>query len=304
MILLGWLAVRFGIVEKDMMDKVGKVCFTYFLSSRVFLELYNSEASFSEGVPMLEYLTVATLVSFVITWILAAKLIKDKNSVGAFVQGTFRSSFTVLGLSMVGNLAGDEGIAYSASVLMMTVILYNTMAVICLTKPNEGTGDKAQGFWSKAGHLIKDILTNPLIIGVILALLTRAMGIKLPYIADKTISYLSDMAIPLSLITIGASLDLDRIKGRIGLAFLAAFIKTFGLAMVAIPVAVFLGFRQLDLAIITIVFTTGNPSASYVMTKSMNGDSELSATALVLSTLLSVFSLTLGLYILRSLGLI
>lgn len=304
MILLGWLAVRFGIVEKDMMDKVGKVCFTYFLSSRVFLELYNSEASFSQGVPMLKYLTATTLVCFVLTWMLAAKLIKDKNSVGAFVQGTFRSSFTVLGLSMVGNLAGDEGIAYSASVLMMTVILYNTMAVVCLTKPSGSKGVITKGLWSKAVLLSKDILTNPLIIGVILALFTRATGFKLPYIANKTIGYLSDMAIPLSLITIGASLDLNRIKGRIGLAFLAAFIKTFGLALVAIPAAVLLGFRELDLAIITIVFTTGNPSASYVMTKSMNGDSELSATALVLSTLFSVFSLTLGLYILRSLGLI
>ena len=47
-----------------------------------------------------------------------------------------------------------------------------------------------------------------------------------------------------------------------------------------------------------------NPSACYVMAMSMNNDGELAATAIVLSTLLSVVTTTLALYILKTLALI
>ncbi len=304
MIFLGYMVIKSKILTRETMDRIGRLCFTYCLSSHVFMELFDSDASIGDSMPLLIFLLIATLITFTITWIIAAKTIKNKNSVGTFVQATFRSSFTVLGLSMVGNLAGNDGIVYASGVLVMTVILYNTLAVLCMSpyRANACT-DSAQPQSVRLIPLIKDIFTNPLIVAVILAFLVKVSGLKLPYIATQTVGYMSDMAIPLSLITIGSSLDFGRIKGQLGLAFTAAFIKTFGLAIVIIPLAVFAGFRDLDIAIVAILFTTGNPSASFVMAKSMDGDCDLAATALVLSTLMSIFALTLALYILRSLGL-
>ena len=304
MIFLGHLIVRLKAMSREGMDKIGRLCFTYCLSSRVFVELFTSDASMGECLPLLIFLIAATLATFVVIWAVAAKKIKNKSSIGAFVQASFRSSFTVLGLSMIGNLAGNDGIAYASSVLMMTVILYNTMAVLCMSGIDTPQ-DRATGsiLIRKTKVLIKAIFLNPLIIAVLLALFSRLADVTFPHIIAQTAEYLSDMSIPLSLLTIGSSLDLDRIKGSIGLAFIAAFIKTFGLALVVLPVAVLCGFRGLDLAITAILFTTGNPSAAFVMAKSMGCDSELAATSLVISTIMSIFALTFALYILRSLSL-
>ena len=49
---------------------------------------------------------------------------------------------------------------------------------------------------------------------------------------------------------------------------LSALVKTLFQAVLVVPVAVFCGFRGIELAAIAILFTSANPSACYVMTES------------------------------------
>ena len=76
------------------------------------------------------------------------------------------------------------------------------------------------------------------------------------------------------------------------------------LPAVFLPIAAWMGFR--DQALVAIVILCGAPStvSGYVMAKNMGGDHVLAASIVVLSTALSAVTLTLTLFILRTLALI
>ncbi len=303
MIFIGWFARKKGVIEKEMMDKVGKLTFTYCLSSRIFLDIYGADFSRMKDLSLTAYCFAATVITFAAIWFLAWKLMKRKESAGAFTQACFRSSFTVLGLSMVRNMAGEEGVAQCASLLTVIVILYNILAVLALTKGG-GTSGADLHFGAMLKQIGKKVVVNPLIIAAVLGLPFCILGVQLPSLIQKPIQSLGDLAVPLSLLCIGAALDTSKVKKCFGYASLAALTKTVFLGLTVIPVAALIGFRGLELSVVAILFTTANPSACYVMAMSMDNDSELAATAIVLSTLLSVITTTLALYILKTLALI
>ena len=70
------------------------------------------------------------------------------------------------------------------------------------------------------------------------------------------------------------------------------------------PIAVHMGFREQ--ALVAIVILCGAPStvSGYVMAKNMGADHVLSSSIIVLTTVLSAITLTLTLFILKSLALI
>ena len=80
--------------------------------------------------------------------------------------------------------------------------------------------------------------------------------------------------------------------------------KLIGLCAIFLPIAVKLGFRTDKLVAILIMLGSATTVSSFVMAKNMGGDHVLSSSIIVLSTALSAVTLTLTLFILRSMALI
>ena len=76
------------------------------------------------------------------------------------------------------------------------------------------------------------------------------------------------------------------------------------MALVVLPVAVLIGFRDLELMAITMAFTSANPSANYVMALSTGNDSDLAAACILFSTVMCLFTTIAILTVLRTLGLV
>ncbi len=298
-IILGTLGARAKILERDVMDKMARITFSWFLSVKIGLSIYDADLRNMSALPMTWFCAVGLLACFAVIWVLAHWLIRRKESVGAFVHCSFRSSITVLGLALVSSLAGDEGVAMCAPIVALGSIENNLLAVLCLTRPGEGGG-----FWKKLGRAAWQVVKNPLVIAAAAGCAANLLRLPCPVVIRTPLEYLAALAVPLSLLCIGTALDPGRVKNSLGLAAGAAFIKTAVLAAAMLPLAVWMGFRGTELAIIGFFFMLANPSGCYVMTLSMGGDAELTASATVLSTLFSVFTVTAMLYILRTLALI
>jgi predicted permease len=119
------------------MDHIGKLSFTYLLSTKIFNDIYSSDPGSFAGSGIVLFCMFATIGVFAVSWALAGRFMKRKESVGAFVQGCFRCSFTVLGMTMIETFAGAEGVARAAPLLAMASVLFNVLACIVLTKPGE-----------------------------------------------------------------------------------------------------------------------------------------------------------------------
>ena len=299
MILLGALGARARILERDVMDKMARITFTWFLSVKIGLSTYDADLHNMGALSVTVFCCVGLTAAFAVIWVLAHRLIRRKESVGAFVHCSFRGSITVLGLALASSLAGDAGVAMCAPLVALGSIQNNLLAVLCLTRPGEGGS-----FGKRLGGLLLSLVKNPLVIGAAAGLAANLLRVPCPAVIRTPLDYLAQLAVPLSLLCIGTALDVSRVRRSFGLAAGAAFVKTFAMAAVMLPIAVWMGFRGTELAVIGFYFLLANPSGCYVMTLAMGGDADLTASATVLSTFFSVFTVTLMLYILRTLALI
>jgi predicted permease len=83
----------------------------------------------------------------------------------------------------------------------------------------------------------------------------------------------------------------------------ATAIKIVWLPLIAAALLTALNVRGMDLSIGVLMAGTPAATATYIMAHEMKGDAELAGSIVMISTLLSVFTYTAALFILRTLGL-
>ena len=192
--------------------------------------------------------------------------------------------------------------------IVAAVPLFNIFSVIVLTfKAVSENADGKAAEKDSASNIKKaciNIARNPIIIGIVLGFLASVAGLKQPVIMQKTIQSVAQTATPVALICIGAGFEGSKAIKKIKPTLTATFIKLVGIAAIAIPVAVMMGFRNQELVAILIMTASPSTVTCYIMAKNMDNDGVLSSSIIVLTTLLSSITLTGWIFVLRSLGLI
>lgn len=182
-----------------------------------------------------------------------------------------------------------------------TVPLYNVAAVLILslTAPHDGEKPSARKLLLRT---LRDVATNPIILGILAGMLWSVLKIPQPVILQKSVSYLGNMATPLALIALGASFQLKSAKGKLGLTLGISAVKLFLFCGLFLPAAVWLGFRTEKLIAILIMLGSATTCSCFVMAKNMKHEGTITACTVMMTTLLSAFSLTMWLFVLKSLG--
>ena len=221
---------------------------------------------------------------------------KDKNSVGEFVQACYRSSTAVLGLALIQNIYGTTGMA--GMMVLGAVPLYNVYAVIVLQteSPINKKGEK------NIQRALKGIITNPILIGVILGLVASLINIKFPTIIDTSLNYVARIATPLAVICIGGEFSFKNAFKSLKKSSLAAAVKIILLPLVFVPIAILMGFYTDKLVAILVMLAGPTTPSCFIMAKQYGYEGTITSSAVVLTTLFSSVTLTLFIMILRSMG--
>ncbi len=300
MMLLGAFLKRIGLFDDGFASKMNKFVFLTPLPCLLFSQLSDIDFETAWNTRFVLFCFVSTAVCILIAFLMSL-LIKNKALRGEFIQASYRSSAALLGIAFIQNIYGNAG--FAPLMIIGSVPLYNIMAVIVLSvfSPENNSG-------RLDGRLVKKtalgIVTNPIMIGIALGLLWSALKLPVPYIADKAISSIGNVATPMGLMAMGASLDFKKAFGHMGPTVCAAFMKLLGFAAIALPFAIWLGFRNAELVAILIMLTSATTVSSFVMAKNMGHEGTLTSTTVMLTTLLSAFTVTFWLFVLRSKGLI
>lgn len=211
----------------------------------------------------------------------------------------YRSSVALLGAAFLENLYGSAGAA--SLIIIGAVPLYNAAAVtvLSLTSPTQKGLSKGA-----AKKVIKGIITNPIILGIIVGLAWTLLHIPQPTILTKTVNSISATGTPLGLMALGASFDWKKAIGRIKPALSATALKLVVFVAIFLPIAVAMGFR--DDKLVAALTMLGSPTtvSCFVMARNMGHEGTLTSSTVMLTTAFSAFTLTLWLYVLKTLALI
>ena len=295
LMVLGYVFKKINIFNEGLTKGLNRFVFKVALPLLVYKELASSDVEELWDTRFVLFCFLATVLSIVIAYILSF-LFKAKEIRPEFIQGTYRSSAALLGVGIATNLYGNAGM--TPLMIIGAVPLYNVFAVIVLTL-GQGEGKITVALMRKT---LWGVITNPIIIGVMLGIV-RAF-IPVPILLPKTLDYVSNLATPLGLMALGASFQFKEAITKIWPTGLATFLKLIGLGMIIIPIAVSMGYTHDKLVAVLIMTSSPTTVSTFVMAKSMGYNGTVSAGIVMLTTILSAFTLTVWLYILRTYGLI
>ena len=300
MMIFGWVCRRTELLDDHTTEKLNKFTFRTTLPALLFTDLSKADFYSVWDTKFVLFCMGATLMS-ILTAALYSLLHKDKSERGEIIQAAYRSSAAVLGIAFVNNIYGKSTMA--ALMIVGTVPLYNIAAVtvLSLTSPER---DAHAGRKQLFLPTVRGIVTNPIIIGIAAGMIWSVLKIPQPVILDKSVSYLANMATPLSLIALGASFRISDTRGKLPLTLGIAFIKLVLFCLMFLPLAVHIGFREEKLTAILVMLGSATRGSCFVMAKNLGHKGTVTAFSVMLTTLLSSFTLTAWLFVLKTLKLI
>lgn len=302
-IVMGYILNRKRMFNEGFISAANKFTFKVCLPIMIFIDMANSDITGEFDGKLVFFAAAITTIMFALIWIGAKLFIKDKSIIGAFVQASYRSSVAVMGFAFMLNIYGDIGLM--PMIVLGCVPLYNIYAVTVLTfeaPEAQNDTDKKRKFQNAFIGIIK----NPIIIGIVLGCIGSLLHVfdYIPQILSKTLNNFSVIATPLSLIVIGASFEGKAAIAKIKPTLVSCFIKLIALPAVFVSLAVLMGFR--GEALLALIIMLGSPTtpSCFIMAKNMNNDGVLTSSVIAATTLISSVTLTLIIFITKSLGLI
>ncbi len=298
MMLLGMLFRKLGWMDEVFAAKMNKFVFLVPLPVLLFEQLATVDFSEVWDIKFILFCFVVTAISITISTVISL-LWKDRSIKGEFIQATYRSSAALLGIAFIQNIYGTVGMA--PLMIIGSVPLYNVMAVVVLSffKPGNNSFDKVL-----VKKTLKGIVTNPIIIGIVAGFVWSALKLPMPLILHKTVSSIGATATPMGLMSMGATFEMKRATSKMKPTLVAVFMKLIGFCAIFLPVAAMLGFRNEQLIAILVMLGSATTVSSFVMARSMGHEGTLSSGVIMMTTLLSAFTLTMWLDVLRSFGLV
>lgn len=298
MMLLGMLFRKLGWMDEVFAAKMNKFVFLVPLPVLLFEQLATVDFSEVWDIKFILFCFVVTAISITISTLISL-LWKDRSIKGEFIQATYRSSAALLGIAFIQNIYGTVGMA--PLMIIGSVPLYNIMAVVVLSvfKPGNNSFDKAL-----VKKTLKGIATNPIIIGIVVGFVWSALKLPMPLILHKTVSSIGATATPMGLMSMGATFEMKKATSKMKPTLVAVFMKLIGFCAIFLPVAAMLGFRNEQLIAILVMLGSATTVSSFVMARSMGHEGTLSSGVIMMTTLLSAFTLTMWLDVLRSFGLV
>ncbi|MDR1763738.1 MAG: AEC family transporter [Dysgonamonadaceae bacterium] len=294
---IGYFARKINFVSGSFLSQMNRFVFQFLLPMMLFEDIrITYRGDFSNGKLIL--LVLAGLAAIILLTSLAVHLfIRRRGQQGSMIQGIYRSNFLIYGYPLATAMCGDSAITAIAMMMAIVIPVYNVLAVVILTLHSEKSGKRID-----IKKLLKDIISNPLIIGCCLGLIFGSLHIGFPHFIELPIEQISRIATPLALFVMGGEFQFSSLRNNIWKVVAATVSRLIFIPVIMLFIAVEMGFRGAELSVLVSLFATPTAVVSYIMADNMGNDGELSAQIVIMTTGLASFTIFLIVFFLRTWG--
>ncbi|MBH3340183.1 MULTISPECIES: AEC family transporter [unclassified Pseudomonas] len=291
MLFLGVVLKRVRWIDTSFIDTASSLVFRGTMPTLLFLGVVKADLDAAMQPQLLTYFFLATVASFFVAWAWAIWRVPFEDR-GIYTQGAFRGNNGIVGLALATSMYGDYGLSVGSLLAALVILCYNALSAVVLAIYSPGVKPGAKA-------IVRSIVTNPMIIGVLMAVPIAYWKIPLPQWFLTSAEYFAQMTLPLALICIGGTLSLASLHRSSGTAIGSGMMKMVWLPLLSTSGAWLLGFRGADLAILFLYFASPTAAASFVMARAVGANHELAAAIIVITTLAAVVTTNIGLLLLQ-----
>ena len=288
LLLLGNVLKTKGLTSEHFLNTSDKLIYYIFFPVLLFWKIGNASSDYSQQKDLYLAAVAAVFAVFILSTI-SLKLFHIKQfQAGSFSQSCFRFN-TYVGVAIVLNVLGDEGIQIFGVLLGIVIPIINVLVVIILIWHS----GKEYSASDRLKVTLKALLANPLILGCIAGILYSQFFGGFPRFIDNTFALMSMATLPLALLSIGGALTFKTVQQHFQVSLLASIFKLLILPVVGYLLLRGLNVSGLDFKVGMIFFALPTSTALYVLSAQLNSDTDLASASIVLSTLLSFIPLSI-----------
>ena len=279
----GYLTRRSGLVDEAFLQKLNTMVFRVFFPFLMFWNLYNVEADLSVKGSYIPVCIGSLLLLVLALVLLVPRIVKDRSKQSVIIQAAYRSNFVLFGIPMAESVFGASGAALATLMVAIIVPLYNVIAVILF--------ETYRGGQIKLLTLLKNIVTNPLILGTLIGLAFRLLHIQLPGAVETPVGAFAALTTPLALFILGGTLHFASMKANAKYLWPTMAVKLLLLPILVTILSSAFGFSNVERFEFLIMAGAPVAVSSYSMAANMGGDGDLAGEFVALSTVVSLFTL-------------
>ena len=294
---IGYLLRQIKFVTEEFLSQLNRFVFKFCLPLMLFQDIRLSYKGDFSNTSLIFASLIGISIIIILSFLIVPLIIKGKAQRGSIIQGIYRSNFLIYGLPLATGMYGSSAVASISMLMGIMIPFYNIAAVIILSIHSETENQKVT-----IKGIMKDIVTNPLIIGCFFGLLGGMIHLELPRFLEIPIAQLAATAAPLALFVMGGEFKFRKLKNNIYKVVAVTAARLIIVPVIALSIFISIGFRNVDLAVLLSIFATPTAMASYIMARNMGNDAELSAQIVVLTTASSCLTIFFIVFFLRSWG--
>ncbi|MBP7401172.1 MAG: AEC family transporter [Clostridia bacterium] len=303
LMVIGFFLKHIGLIDANMLDKSNKLVFRLFLPARIFSDVYQLDLIREFDLKLMLYAACGVMASILLMLAIVPRFVRQNGKRGSIIQAVYRSNYVIYAIPLATNMFGDAGLAPTTMLLPVVMILFNVIGVIILSAFSDKR-DPDQSIRQQIVRTLADIARNPLILGSVAGMVFSLLRIPLPAFLDKAVSQIGGIGSPFALLLLGAQFDWSRAKGNLRIATIVSLVRLVVMPTILLSVCILVGrFQGAQLGALFSLFCTPTAVNSYVMAKNMHNDADLAGQLVIMTTLLSGFTIFAGIALLRGLGL-
>lgn len=268
LVALGHGLRRTGFIADAFWPHAERLCYYVLLPALFANGLANARLQALPVVPLAAALVGSTVLVAALLLLVRRFVSVDGAEFTSVFQGAVRFN-NYVGTALAAGLFGAHGIALAAVCVAVIVPTVNLMCVLVFAR----YGNTRLGAWA----LVRQILSNPLVVGCALGIAMQAAGVAFPAAVEPAVRALGAASMPLGLLCVGAALKFDAARQWLQPMCIASAFKFMAMPLATLAAGRLFGLGDAALTIALLFQALPTSSSSYIMARQLGGDAPLMA---------------------------
>mgnify|MGYP001186300442 CR=1 FL=1 len=269
---------------------LSKLNFYLFSPAILFKTLYESDLSLSILFQVLFFFLVFFFSMFLLTEIVV-RIRKFEGGMRSAMRNSvifYNSANYAIPLNQLVFVGDSFTMSVQVIIMMMMTLLPNTYGIYSVNAHKQ-----------QLRETMRTIMTMPVIYVIPLAFLMKGFQIPVPEPLYVPINYVSDAFIAIALLTLGAQLGSMKWQFRLGDVLLANVLRLCAGPAVGFAIVWLMGFEGLLAQALVLSCAVPTSLTSVLLAVEFDNEPEFASQVVFSSTLLSVFTVTIVIYLIQ-----
>lgn len=289
--IIGALLRKTNIVTEQLMRDANNIVYYVMLPLMCYRAIAVADINAMFATPYLLYMALCILALYALAAIFVPLFCKDNKRRGVLMLCIFRSNDAIFGLAVAVALLGEDNLGMMSVAISLTVPLFSLLSVVAM--------ERYRGEKVRFSTVIFRVIKNPIMISCYAGFLVNLLGIDLPAVLQKPIDALAASTTPIAFVLLGGTISFAAVKkNRVAITAIS-LLRLLLVPLAALATFLLLGFRGEHIVVTLIIFGAPVAMLTYTMAVGMGADDELAGTLVAITSILSIVSMFIFIFLLK-----